>query len=418
MKPTSPFAPLRHAPFARYMTGESISMVGTWMQTFAQGWIMTSLTQSAFVLGALNFTMGLPMLALTLAGGSAADRFDKRLILIGALITQALCAIGIGWLIYTHQIAIWHVFVAGVCLGIASAFEVPAVSAFVPELVPKSEMAPAIAIDRSIFHATRLVGPALGGLLAGKLGIATLYFINAATFLPLGLAVLSVPRRIAGTAAEEEARRGSMGAGIAYVRADEPTRAMVLLIIASTLFISPFIVIMMPIYARVTLGLAEDRMGLLMAVSGIGSLIGSLSVLSIPHGRRALALKCGAVLVVAGMTGLGLAPSFGYAVSALIPMLVGLSTCFSVANIVIQERAPDEIRGRVSAVAALSFFGLLPFSGLLLSWFIDHLGMRTSMVCGAAGYGLGAGFLLFGRHQLAAAPKTTEAEAVVQDPVA
>jgi MFS family permease len=397
-------APLRHGPFARYISGESISMVGTWMQTFAQGWVLTSLTSSAFVLGAINFTSGLPMLLLTLAGGSAADRYDKRLIIQAALATQFLSAAAIGWLVFTNQIAIWHVFAAALVLGVAAAFEVPAVSALVPELVPPGEMAQAIAIDRSVFHATRLIGPAVGGYLVAALGVASAYFVNAVSFVPLAAAVFSIPRRPAGTAAEEELRRGSIGAGIAYVRADPPTRAMVLLIAAATVFISPFVVIMMPIYARITLGLGPDGMGLLMAVSGIGSLVGSIGVLSIPHGRRALALKCGAAVVSAGMCGLAAAPSFRWAVAALIPMLVGLSTCFSVANIVIQERAPNELRGRVSAVAALSFFGLIPFSGILLSLLIDHLGMRTTMFGSAIGYALAAGLLLFGRHQLAAAP--------------
>jgi MFS family permease len=260
-----------------------------------------------------------------------------------------------------------------------------------------------------------LLGPALGGYFVLKYGFAPVYFANALSYLPLILAVLSVPRRPKGTAEQEELRRGSMSAGIAYVRADSPTRAMVLLVASSTLFISPFIVILMPIYAQKTLALDPSYGGRLMAMTGIGSLIGALGVLAIPKGHRATALKCGAVAVVCGMIGMSMARSFTGAVSALIPMLVGLSTCFSVANIVTQERAPDELRGRISAVFSLSFFGLIPFSGLLVSTLVDVFGMRVMMCCGAIGYGLAALLLLFGRHALSSAPLTS-AESITGTP--
>jgi MFS family permease len=150
-------------------------------------------------------------------------------------------------------------------------------------------------------------------------------------------------------------------------------------------------------------------------MTGIGSLIGALGVLAIPKGRRATALKFGAAAVTAGMIGLGTARSFTWAVCALIPMLVGLSTCFSVANIVTQERAPDELRGRISAVFSLSFFGLIPFSGLLIATLVDVFGMRVMMCSGAVGYGIAALVLLFGRRALSSAP-LTPAEAVADLP--
>jgi MFS family permease len=405
MKLPEALAPLRHGVFARYMGGEAISMVGTWMQSFTQGWFLATLTSSATILGAINFTAGLPMLALTLAGGSAADRYDKRWLIQGALLVQVITAAAVGVLILTHHVAVWHMFVAAFLVGIATAFEVPAVSAFVPELVPRDQMANAMAIDRSVFHATRLVGPALGGALVEVFGFAMVYLINALSYVPLIAAVLTVPRRPIETAEEKALRSGSMRAGFDYVRADEPTRAMVFLIVAATLFISPFIVVLMPIYAHNTLGLEPKYGGILMGVTGIGSLIGSIGVLAIPNGRRAAALKAGATGVVLGMIALGTATSFMWAVCALIPLLMGLSTCFAVTNIAIQQRAPDELRGRISAVVALAFFGIIPFSGLLVSALADWIGVRTMMLAGAACYGCAAMWLLWGRTTITSAPK-------------
>ena len=396
---------LSRGPFPRYIAGEAISMIGTWMQMFAQNWLLTTLTTKASVLGAINFAGGIPMMMLTMLGGSFADRFDKRAILFVVLLTQLSLAALIGWLVATGQIAIWHIFVVTTLLGIAAAFEVPAVSAFVPELVPKEDLANALAIDRSVFHATRLIGPALGGYLVGKFGIPAAYYANAFTFLALLAAICTIRARVRGTADEEEQRKGPIREGLTFVLGDSPTRAMVLLMAATTLFVSPFLMITMPLYARVDLGLGPERMGALMAISGIGSFVGSIGLLTIPKGRRALFLKCAATAVALGLAGMAAAPAFASAAAAMILMTLGLSTSYGTAHIVIQERAPDPIRGRVSAVAGLAFFGILPFSGLLIAGFADGVGLRAAMRAAAAGYAVTAFLLLTGKHRLASAPE-------------
>lgn len=363
-------------------------MVGTWMQTFAQGWVLTTLTSSALTLGLVNFAAGIPMLLLTMLGGSFADRYDKRAILHCVLIVQILLAVFIGWELAQGQIAIWHIFIAASLLGITAAFEVPAISAFVPELVEKGEISHAIAIDRSIFHATRLIGPAIGGFLIATLGVSAAYFINALTFLALILALLTIPRRPAGSAEEQEARKGPMSEGLRFVRLDGPTRRMVLLMAAMSCFCSPFLMIVMPLYARHTLSLGAEEMGMLMAISGVGSFAGSLGLLSIPRGRRTLALRLGGVSAVLALSGMAAATSLATACASIVFLTLGLSTAFGLSNITIQERAPDAIRGRVSAVAGLAFFGILPFSGLLVSTAVDLIGMRTALACSAVGYAL------------------------------
>ncbi len=403
---------LSRGPFPRYMAGEAVSMVGTWMQLFAQGWLLTTLTDKASILGLINFAGGLPMLAFSMVGGSWADRFDKRRILFAALITQALLAALVGWLVATQQIAIWHVAVVTTLLGIAAAFEVPAVSAFVPELVGRADISKALAIDRSVFHFTRLFGPALGGWIVGKYGVPTAYFINALTFIALMVAIATIAARPRGSAEEEAQRKGPISAGFRYVRDDSPTRAMVLLMATTTLCVSPFLMIIMPLYVRVELGLGPEGMGTLMAVSGIGSFVGSLGLLTIPKGRRAIFVKGAAVAVTAGVMGLALAPSFGFAAGSLILMTLGLSTSYGTANIVIQERAPDAIRGRVSAVASLSFFGILPFSGLLMSSWADLVGIRPALWCAAGGYAVAAALLLLGKRRLASAPPDPSQDAL------
>src|SRR5438552_18046593 len=170
---------LKEGPFRRYIIGSAISDTGTWMQVMAQGWVMSSLTNQALMLGMVNFAAGIPTLALTMIGGSAADRYDKRMILIATQVVQIGTAITLGVLAMTGRIQIWHVVLIAAVLGTCIAFEMPAINALVPELVKKEEIATAIALDRSVFHGSRLVGPALAGLFVAWRGAASAFFCNA-----------------------------------------------------------------------------------------------------------------------------------------------------------------------------------------------------------------------------------------------
>src|SRR2546421_18315 len=154
---------LRPGAFRRYIIGSFIFDSGTWVQMMAQGWGMSTLTNRAILLGLVTFFAGLPTLALTPVGGSAADRHDKRKILIATQVIQIVLAIAFGVLVMQHRIHIWHIMVFSAVLGIAIAFEMPALSALVPELVKREQIAPAVALDRSVFHGSRLIGPSVAG---------------------------------------------------------------------------------------------------------------------------------------------------------------------------------------------------------------------------------------------------------------
>jgi MFS family permease len=384
---------LRRGPFGRYMVGESISMLGTWMQLMAQGWVLAGLTTSAFTLGLVNFASGVPMLALTMFGGVVADRHDKRWILIATVCAQGALAVAIGWLVARGEIAIWHITIAGICLGISTAFEVPAAAALVPELVAKEDIATAIAIDRALFHATRLAGPALGGWLIGVLGTASAFFANAFSYGALIVALIGIRSRARGSGPDEQLRQTGMREGIAYVRSDRPTRAMISLLALLTMCVSPFLMVMMPIYSRHILRVGPADHGLLMAASGVGAVLGALRLLHLAPPHRNIYLRCSAALVAFAMVGLGLAHHLFVAILAMIALTIGTSLLFGLANTIVQERAPDYVRGRVSAIAGLSFFGVLPFSGLLASQAADRIGLRIALVTSAVLFAAGTMFL-------------------------
>ncbi len=285
---------LRPGPFRRYIIGSAISDTGTWMQVMAQGWVVSALTNKAIVLGMVNFAAGLPMLALTMIGGSVADRFDKRKILIATQIVQIALATILGWLIMTGRIqpgasatrSIWYIIIFAACLGVSIAFEMPAISALVPELVQRDEIAAAVAMDRSVFHGSRLVGPALAGLFVGWWGAAAAFFANAFSFIALIAALISLPKRPVGTKEEEEERRSGIMEGFRYVRSDRVILSMIALIALNTIFVFPAISVMLPLYVRNVLQLGPREMGWLMATSGTGAFLGALGLLSVAREKR------------------------------------------------------------------------------------------------------------------------------------
>ena len=394
--PVSIFSVLRGGSFARYAAGDAISTVGYWMQTAAQSLVMTNLTNKAFELGLVNFFGGVPMLALTMYGGIAADRFDKRKIIIASQLVQIILAVAVGWLVATGQVHAWHIFTAAALLGITGAFEMPATSALVPEMVERPQIAAAMAVDRSIFHGARMVGFGLAGYVIGRFGNASAFYINAASFLTSIAAIASVAPRRQGSVEEEKERSSGMKAGFTYVRGDKPTLAMIGLMASSSLCVFPFMSAMLPLYARQTLGLDERFTSYLMAFSGIGSVVASFGIVAVARERRILWLTLGTAVIVLALAGLGLSRNFGQAAPALTALGMGTAFNFGVANTTVQERAPGPLRGRVSALAMLSFIGVMPFASPAVTALADHIGFRTAIVAGAIGYGAAAMFALGG----------------------
>jgi MFS family permease len=377
---------LRPGPFRRYIIGSAISDTGTWMQVMAQGYVMSTLTNKAIMLGMANLAAGLPMLLLTMAGGSAADRFDKRKILLATQYLQIALAISIGLLIMSGKIEIWHILAFAIVLGISNSFEMPTLNAFVPELVTRDDIQSAIAVDRAVFHGSRVVGPSLAGIFIGAWGAASAFFCNAFSFVALIIALFMIPPRSRGTAEEEQKRASGIKEGFRYVAKDKPSLAMIGLIAATTVFIFPIITVMMPLYVRLVLHLGADQLGFLMGASAVGSVIGAIFLISIPHRKRVPVMMLNVCVVACAIFSLSRAPSFYVATGLLILNSLGLAMNFGLANTIVQERAPDYLRGRVSAVFMLSFVGLMPVAGLGVTGLSDLIGMPTALAIAAVCY--------------------------------
>ena len=407
---------LRPGPFRRFIVGSLISDSGTWMQVMAQGYVMSTLTTSAFKLGLVNLCAGVPMLALTMIGGATADRFDKRKILLTTQYVQIALAISIGLLIYSRGIQIWHIFVFAAVLGISNSFEMPTLNAFVPEIVERNEIQSAIALDRAVFHGSRVLGPTVGGILISVWGAASAFFANAISFVALIIALMTIPPRRRGSAEEEEKRASGIKDGFRYIAHDRPSLAMVSLIAVQSLCIFPIITVMMPLYVRLVLGMGADKLGLLMGASAVGSFVGSLFLIGLRRERRVPVMMGCVTVVTIAILGLSRGPSFYAATALLVANSLGLAMNFGLASTIVQERAPDYLRGRVSAVFMLSFVGLMPLAGLGVTGLSDLIGMPRALAIAAITYGALTTFILASVLRQCREPGVAEVEGAQTPP--
>src|SRR2546421_1163345 len=355
---------LRQGPFRRYIIGSLISDSGTWMQMMAQSWVLSGLTNKAILLGLVNFAAGLPALALAPIAGSLADRWDKRKILIATQIVQIIFAIALGFLVMSGRIQIWHIIFFALLLGIAFSYEMPAISALVPELVKRDEIAAAVALDRSVFHGSRLIGPSLAGLFVGWWGAASAFFTNAFSFLALIVALISLPKRPLGTPEEEKQRRSGILEGFRYVRSNRIIVSLITLIAVNTILVFAAISVMLPLYVRDILHLGARSMGGLMAISGSGAFLGSIGLLSVARENRLKFMTGNVVAIAMGVFFMSLSQGFLLTACAMGAIAIALSMNFGLTNTIVQEQAPAHLRGRVSAVVGGGLFFLVPTPGV------------------------------------------------------
>jgi MFS family permease len=225
-----------------------------------------------------------------------------------------------------------------------------------------------------------------------------------------------IPPRSRGTAEEEQKRASGIKEGFRYVAKDKPSLAMIGLIAATTVFIFPIITVMMPLYVRLVLHLGANQLGFLMGASAVGSVIGAIFLISVPHRKRVPVMMLNVCVVACAIFSLSRAPSFYVATGLLILNSLGLAMNFGLANTIVQERAPDYLRGRVSAVFMLSFVGLMPVAGLGVTGLSDLIGMPTALAIAAVCYAVIALIVLARVRRECSRPAAPEKPAVEPAP--
>jgi MFS family permease len=384
---------LRNRNFRVYWVGQTVSLVGTWMQQMAQGWVVTRLTSQASALGILMVVGSLPIVLLGLKGGQFADRYNKRNILIVTQLGLMLLALAFAALAFSGVLVLWHVFLLAALLGVVTAFDLPAAQAFAPDLVEPKLIGRAVAMMQAIFHGSRLVGPAVAGFLIERSGEGSAFLANGVSFLAVIGSLLAIPSVYRAT--EKSGRRdGSLLAGVRYVRSDVITRGLMLLMLWVLMLSFPFIIVLMVYYAKHVISVDARGMGALMSGSGLGAMTGATVIVFASTASWRGRLWVGVAAIAGALVGLSMNHLLLPAIALTTVLSLGSSLCMGTINQAVQQRVPDELRGRVMALFAIAFTGVLPLSGLVLSLLSDAVGLPLVMLaCGPLFAVLAAGVI-------------------------
>jgi MFS family permease len=390
------FRALGSRNFRLFFAGQGISLVGTWMQRVAMGWLVYRLTRSPEALGTVDFVSQIAVLLLVSVSGMAADRMDLRTLLVWTQTLAMIQASVLAILTLTGKVSYGSILACGVFLGLVNAFDMPARQAFVVHMVEdKADLGNAIALNSSLFNLTRLAGPSLAGMIISLLGEGVCFALNALSFLWViwALRAMELP-----PATRRERPRGD-GAGIlagwAYARRTRKIRRSLIMLAVLSLFGMPYIV-MMPVFAREVLAGGPATLGFLLAAVGAGALAGALLLAAKKEARgfkRIISLSTG--LLALALLGLSLARTrlLAYPLVALagFGMIGATASC----NTAIQTTVEDAFRGRVMSLYTLSLLGMAPFGSLMNGWITGHLGISATLAMG--GTVCLAAAILFGR---------------------
>ncbi|HEY1373783.1 MAG TPA: MFS transporter [Candidatus Binatia bacterium] len=373
---------LRHRNYRLYLTGQLVSVCGTWMQQVALSWLVYRLTGSATLLGAVGFASQIPIFALSPIGGVVSDRYPCRRIL---LLTQSLAlvqALVLAALTISGRVQVYHLLLLGTVLGIVYAFDMPARQTFVNRLVSVEDLPNAIALNSSMINAARIIGPSLAGILVAALGEGFCFLLNALSYLAVLWALLAMNVSESGTHAHHASIAHSLAEGVRYIAADAPIRTLLILLGTFGLLGMPYTTLM-PVFAAKVHNGGADALGVMMGAVGLGALTGALFL-----ARRAQLRGIGKVIVAAGVGfGLGLmvftaAPVFSLSLAVLLVVGFCWMVLIAASNTVLQALAAERVRGRVMSVFSMSLVGMAPFGSLMMGLLADRYGAPIVVAAG------------------------------------
>jgi MFS family permease len=377
----------RHRNYRLFFGGQAISLVGTWMQQVAQGWLVLQLTHDPLWLGLVSVAQFGPVILLGLFGGVIADQLPKRKTLIATQTTAMLLAFALFALTATHVVQVWHVMVLGAFLGISNAFDMPARQSFAVEMVGREDVANAVGLNSALFNASRILGPAAAGLLIGATDISIAFLINGISFIAVIVSYLSMrdselrpmpplvrPRTWAAVVE-------NLAEGARYVR-QTPLVLLAVTIVGLVATFGMNFQVLVPPLADSILHVGASGFGFLMAASGVGSTIAALWVAFTRRPSPAV-IVWGAIALGLGSIVLAVSTSFALSLLAMAIAGSGGIAMAVTANTTIQLSVPDHLRGRVMSVYTTVFAGSVPAGGLLMGAIASAGGVPLSLMIGA-----------------------------------
>ncbi len=384
MKIKSIFRALRHKNYRLFFSGQSISLVGTWMQQIAVGWLVYRMTHSAFLLGLAGFSSQIATFLLAPLAGVIADRHHRHRLL---LITQSMAmlqAVALYVLFVTHTIAVWHIIFLSFFLGAVNAFDIPVRQSFTVDMIDdREDLSNAIALNSSMVNAARLIGPSIGGILIALSGEGLCFLVNALSYIAvlLSLIMMKMPRwEYSGNAGRSVMLQ--LKEGFSYAFNFMPIRAILTLLSVISL-VAGGVQVLMPVFARDIFHGGPKTLGLLMAASGLGALAGAIYLAS----RKNVLGLSKIIAATAALFGFGVIifsrTSFlAVATPVLLFSGFGMMVQMASSNIILQTVVEEDKRGRVMSFYTMAFMGLSPFGSLLSGALAEKIGPGQTLLWG------------------------------------
>lgn len=380
------FVALRHRNYRLFWFGQMISLIGTWMQSIGQAWLVLELTNSAWQLGLVGALQFLPVLLFSIFGGVFADRWPKRRVLLFTQSAAMLQALILWALIATGTVQLWHIYVLALMLGMTNCLDMPTRQAFVVEMVGREDLPNAVALNSSLFNLARIVGPGIGGVIIAVSGVTTLFLLNGLSFIAVlvGLALINVHELRAQAVkhtkpGEHQKTWQSLSEGITYIRRTPSILLVILVVGLISLFGINFNVVL-PLFATDVLHSGAIGFGFLSSAFGLGSLISALWVAWGNKRPNIRGILVGTLIFCILLAFFALSPI--YPLSLVLIATVGAAQiAFStLSNTTLQTVAPDHLRGRVMSVYMLFFAGSIPLGNLLVGWLSGLYGASIALL--------------------------------------
>lgn len=386
------FRALRNRNYRLFFLGQTISLIGTWMQQMAMSWLVYRLSNSAFLLGVVGFSGQIPTFLLAPLAGVIADRYNQRRILVITQVLASVQAVGLTALILTHTVAIWHLIALSIFLGLVNAFDIPVRQAFTVTMIEKREdLGNAIALNSSMVNAARLLGPSIGGILISFAGEGVCFLLNALSYGAVIASLLMMKITFQKTKPADTNIFHELKEGFGYAFGFTPIK-YILMLLALISFMGVPYQVLMPIFARDIFHAGPQVLGFLMASSGLGALIGALYLAS-----RKSVLGLGKIIALAaGFFGFGII-AFSFSrilwLSLFLVLVSGFAMMVEMAssNIVLQTICEEDKRGRIMSFYTMAFMGMAPFGSLFAGSLAGTIGAPYTLVLGGSCCIIGAG---------------------------
>jgi MFS family permease len=377
----STFSAFKSRNYRLYFAGQSVSLIGTWMQKTAVSWVIYSLTHSKFMLGVTLFATMFPSFVLSFIGGVVSDRYDRYKLLLLTQVASMVQSILLTLLVFFKHYTVWEIISLSVMLGIINAFDVPARQSLVYEMVnDKKDLPNALALNSSMVNLSRLIGPAIAGLIIEKFGDDVCFGLNSLSFVAviISLLLMKLPRYVAKKHTKNIF--GELREGFAYIKQTPEISFILLMLAAISLFVLPYTTLI-PVYAKDIFHGTASTFGIIDSAIGLGAFTGAIFLASLkPATDRRKILAINTFVFGIGLVLFSHAPYYPLALLFAAIGAFGMMSQITISNTIIQTSVDPAMRGRVISFYAMAFFGMQPIGGLIIGFVSQHIGVENTVL--------------------------------------